>query len=111
MVGVGARNKASYTVTAPTQQDMQMETDASTAAEVQVRPAVLAPTPAKAKVINIPVIVEETGMTVWSDEMLIGHPGGHVTNWEHWENLFAAQFKCIVDTISQSLRIKEDLIH
>ncbi len=40
--------------------------------------------------------------------MLKGHPAGRTTNWEEWANSFASQFKCVVDTMTQSLRIKED---
>ncbi len=108
MVSVGAKNKASSTVIATTQQDTLVETDASTAPEVPARTAVPAPIAAKAKVINVPVMVEEGGLTMWSDMMLKGHPGGSATNWEQWANSFSGQFKCVIDTITQSLRIKED---
>ncbi len=93
MVGVEARNKSSSTVTATTQQDTPMETDASKALEVLVRPPVPAPTATKAKVINVPVMVEEAGLTIWSDMMLKSQPGGHATNWEQWANSFDGQFK------------------
>ncbi len=58
-----------------------METDASTAPEVPARPPVPAPTAAKEKVITVPVMVEEADLTIRSDMMLKGHPGGHATNW------------------------------
>ncbi len=82
MVGVEATNKASSTVTVTTQQDTLMETDASTAPEVPARPPLPAPTAAKAKVINVPAMVEEAGLTIWLDMILKGHPCGRVTNWE-----------------------------
>ncbi len=47
MVSVGAKNKASSTVIATTQQDTLMETDASTAPEVPARTSVPSPTAAK----------------------------------------------------------------
>ncbi len=40
--------------------------------------------------------------------MLKGHPGGRVTTWEQWSNSLALQFKGAMDTMFQSLRIKED---
>ncbi len=40
--------------------------------------------------------------------MLKGHSGGRASEWEQWGNSFALQFKGVVDTMSQSLRIKED---
>ncbi len=67
MVGVGARYKASSTATATTQQNTPMETDASTAPEVPARPPVPAPTAAKVKVINIPLLVEEADNLVRYD--------------------------------------------
>ncbi len=70
-----------------------METDASTAPDVPVRPTMPAPTPAKPKVINISVMVEEAGLTIWSDIMLKGHRGGCATNWEQWANSFTNQCK------------------
>ncbi len=82
MVGVGARHKASSTTTATTQQDTLMEPDVPTAPEVPARPPVPAPRAAKVKVIDFPLMVEETGLTIWSDMMLKGHPGCHATNWE-----------------------------
>ncbi len=85
-----------------------METDATTAPEVPARTAVPLPTAAKAKMINVPVMVEEAGLTIWSDIMLNAQSGGRATNWEQWANSFSGQFKCFVDTITQSLRIKED---
>ncbi len=109
MVGVGARNKYSSTVIVTTQQDTPMETDASTAPEVPVRPPMLTPTAAKAKMINVPVIVEEAGFTIFVRLMLKGHTGGHATNWEQWANSYTDQFKCISQTMAQSLRIREDL--
>ncbi len=41
--------------------------------------------------------------------MLKGHPGGRASTWEQWGNSFMFQFKGATDTMSQSLRIKEDL--
>ncbi len=40
--------------------------------------------------------------------MLRGYPSGHATTWEQWGNSFVTQFKGVVDTMSHSLRIKED---
>ncbi len=40
--------------------------------------------------------------------MLKSHPGGQATTWEQWSNSHALQFKGAMDTMSQSLRIKED---
>ncbi len=65
MVGVEGRNKSSSTVTSTTQQDTPMETDASTAQELLVRPPVPTPTAAKTKVINVLIMVEEAGLTIW----------------------------------------------
>ncbi len=81
MVGVGARNKASSTVTS--QVESLMETDASTAPVVHPIQPVLDTTPAKPKVINFPSMVVKAGLKSWSDMMLKGHPGGHATNWDH----------------------------
>ncbi len=47
-------------------------------------------------------------MRQWSNDMLRGHPGGRATTWEQWGNSFVKQFKGVVDTMSHSLRIKED---
>ncbi len=40
--------------------------------------------------------------------MLKGYPGGCATTWEQWGNSFSNQFKCVIDTMPQSLRMKED---
>ncbi len=37
-----------------------------------------------------------------------GHPGGRASTWEQWDNSFTIQFKGAMDTMSHSLRIKED---
>ncbi len=104
--GEGARTKASSTV--KSQEESQMETDAPTAPTVSVRPPVPLPTPAKDKVSNVPCLVDEAGMKTWSNMMLKGHPSGRATTWEQWGNSFSNQFKCVVDTMAQSLRIKVD---
>ncbi len=92
MVSVGARNKASLNATATTHHDTPMETDTLTATEVLAKP-VPGPTVAKAKVINVPAMVEEGGLTIWSNMMLKGHPDGFATNWEQWTNSFSGQLK------------------
>ncbi len=53
-------------------------------------------------------MLDVTGMRKWSNDMLIGHPGGGAITWEQWNNSLALQFKWARDTMSQSLRIKED---
>ncbi len=58
-----------------------METDAQQASQVQHRPPVPSPQPATPK-DKEPCMVDEAGMKKWSNNMLKGHPGGHVTFWE-----------------------------
>ncbi len=55
-------------------------------------------------------LVDEAGMKKWSNDMLKGHPGGWSSTWEQWGNSFTLQFKGAMDTMSHSLRIKEDSI-
>ncbi len=105
-VGEGARTKTSSTVTS--QGESLMETDALNATEVPVRHRLPLPRPATAKELNEPCLVDEAGMKKWTSDMLKGHPGGCATTWEQWGNSFANQFKGVVDTMAQSLRIKED---
>ncbi len=64
-----------------------METDAQQASLVQHRPP---------------------DMKKWCNDMLKGHPGVHATTWEQSSNSLALQFKGAMDTMSQSLRIKEE---
>ncbi len=40
--------------------------------------------------------------------MLKGHTGGLASNWEQWSNSLDRQFSGVMDTMSQSLRIKEE---
>ncbi len=47
-------------------------------------------------------------MRQWPNDMLRGHPGSRATMWEQWGNSFVTQFKGGVNTMSHSLRIKED---
>ncbi len=64
---------------------------------------------ARHNVDNEPHLVDKAGMKKWSNDMLKGHLGGRASTWEQWGNSFALQFKGAMDTMSQSLRIKEDL--
>ncbi len=57
---------------------------------------------------NEPNLVNKAGLRKWSNDMLKGHPGGRASTWEQWDNSFTIQFKGAMDTISHSLRIKED---
>ncbi len=84
-----------------------METDAPQASRVQRRPPVPPPQPAKPK-DKQPCMVDEASMKKWCNDMLKGHPDGHVTTWEQWSNSLALQFKGAMGTMSESLRIKED---
>ncbi len=67
-----------------------------------------APTPAKSKDYISPSQADEAGMRKWKDDMLSGHPSGCATSLEQWGNSYVTQFKTIIDTMTQSLRIKED---
>ncbi len=40
--------------------------------------------------------------------MVKGHPGGWASTLEQWSNSFTLQFKGAMNTMSHSLRIKED---
>ncbi len=72
------------------------------------RPPVPQAKPAKASVPNMPVIIDEAGMKQLAHTMLSGHPGGQVMDFEQWGTSFTTQFKSVIDTMSQSLRIKEE---
>ncbi|MBL0686800.1 MAG: hypothetical protein JJV94_03120 [Sulfurospirillum sp.] len=58
--------------------------------------------------MQLPVIIDEAGMRQWTHDMLSGHPGGQASVFEEWSNSYALHFKSVLDTMSQSLRIKED---
>ncbi len=103
--GEGAITKTSLTVMRT--EWSAMETDAPKASEVQRRPPVPLPQPVRPK-DKEPCMVDEASMKKWSNDMLRGHPGGRVTTWEQWSNSLALQFKGAMDTMSQSLRIRED---
>ncbi len=53
-------------------------------------------------------LADEAGVKQWANKMLSGHPVGPATAWEQWGTSFVTQFKGVVDSISNSLRIKED---
>ncbi len=103
--GEGAITKTSSMVMRT--EETAMETDAPKASEVQRRPPVPPPQPARPK-DKEPCMVDEAGLKKWSNDMLRGHPGGHATTWEQWSNSLALQFKGAMDTMSQLLRIKEN---
>ncbi len=103
--GEGANAKSSSTVA---RTETSMETDAVAAPEVHRRPPVPQPHPALQKEDNEPHIVDEAGMSKWSNDMLKGHLGGRASSCEQWGNSFALQFKRAIDTMSHLLRIKED---
>ncbi len=100
----GAIPKSSLTVV---RTDTSMETDAVVAPEV-CRPPVPQPHQPRQRDSNEPNLVNEAGMRKWSNDMLKGHPGGRVFTWEQCGNSFTLQFKGAMDTMSHSLRIKED---
>ncbi len=84
-----------------------METDAVMAPDVR-RPPVSQPRQPRQCDSNEPNLVDEAGIRKWSNDMLKGHPGGRASIWEQWGNSFTLQFKVAMDTMSHSLRIKED---
>ncbi len=57
---------------------------------------------------NEPNLVDKAGVKEWSNDMLKGHPGGRASTWEQCGNSFTLLFKGAMDTMSHSLRIKED---
>ncbi len=75
---------------------------------VHTRPPVPLPTPAKQMAVNTPVMVGNNGLTILADKMLSSHTCGRATDWELWGNSFSNQFHCVVNTMTQSLRIKEN---
>ncbi len=89
-------------------QEMEMETDTLQAPAVPPLPQLAKLTPAKAKNYTMPEMADVAGVKEWANKMLRGHPGGRATTWEQWCHLFDLQFKGVVDTMSHSLRIKED---
>ncbi len=88
-------------------EEAALETDTPQASSVQHRPPVPAPQPATPK-DKEPCMVDKAGMRKWPNDMLKSHPDGQATTWEQWSNSLALQFKGVMDTMSQSLRIKED---
>ncbi len=100
----GAIPKSSSTVV---RTETSIETDAIAAPEV-CRPPVPQPRQPREHDSNEPNLVDEAGMSKWSNDMLKGHPGGRASTWEQWGNSFTLQFKGAMDTMSHSLRIKED---
>ncbi len=77
--GEGAIIKSSSTVM---RDETLMETDAILAAAPLKRPSVPPPKPARQKDLNEPCKVNDTGMKKWSNDMLMGHPGGRTSEWE-----------------------------
>ncbi len=104
--GFGAVIKSTFTVL--TCVETQMETDEQISSTSIRWPHVPHSTSAKPKDYIEPSLADETGMKKWSNDMLSGHPGGRVTFFEQWGNSCATQFKTVVDTMTQSLRIKEE---
>ncbi len=100
----GAISKSSSTIV---RTETSMETDAVAAPEVCMPPV---PQPRQSRQCdsNEPNLVDEAGMRKWSNDMLKGHPGGRASTWEQWGNSFTLQLKEAMDTMSHSLRIKED---
>ncbi len=103
--GEGAQTKTSSTVMRT--EETAKETDAPQASLVQHRPPVPPQQPATLK-DKEPCMVDEASMRKWSNDMLKGHPAGHATTWEQLSNSLGLEFKGTMDTMSQSLRIKED---
>ncbi len=78
-VGVGARSKNSLTVTRPTMEETDIETDDPIAPVVHARPCVQSPTLAKPMAVNTLVMVGDDGLNIWADKMLSGHPADQPT--------------------------------
>ncbi len=87
--------------------ETSMEADAVVALEV-CRPPVPQLRQSRQRNSNEPNLVDEAGVRKWSNDMLKGHPGVRSSIWEQWGNSFTLQFKGTMDTMSYSLRIKED---
>ncbi len=87
--------------------ETSMETDAVAAPEVHRTP-VPQLQQARQHDSTEPHLVNEAGLRKWSNDKLKGHPGGRASTCEQWGNSFTLQFKGSMDTMSQSLRIKED---
>ncbi len=47
-------------------------------------------------------------MKEWAHKMVSGRPGGEAADFEKWAESIAKQLKVTVETMTQSLRIKED---
>ncbi len=102
--GEGAIIKCSSTVT---RNETSMETDATTAT-VPMRPPVPPTGLSPQSGSNEPTIVNEEGMSKWTNDILKGYLGGQASSFEQWSNSFILQFKGAMNTMSHSLRIKED---
>ncbi len=100
----GAIPKSSSTVV---RTETSMETDDVVGPEIR-RPPVPQPCQSRQRDSNEPNLVDESGMRKWCNDMLKGHLGGRASTWEQWVNSFTLQFKGTMDTMSHSLRIKED---
>ncbi len=69
-----------------------METDVITALDVH-KPPVLSPHQPRQRNSNEPNLVIEAGVKKWSNDMVMGRPGGRASTWEQWCNSFTLQFK------------------
>ncbi len=99
-----AISKSSSTVA---RTENSMETDAVAAPEVHRSP-VQQPCQSRQCDSNEPNLVDEARVRKWSNGMLKGHLGANASTWELRGNSFTLQFKGAMDTMSHSLRIKED---
>ncbi len=91
-------------------QETQMEADEpDTQSQSPIeRHQIPTPTTAKPKDYISPRMADKAGMRKWKDEMLQGHPGVSATSFEQWGNSYVTQFNAVVNTMIQSLRIKEE---
>ncbi len=105
--GVVATVKSNPTVlTKKKSEETQMEVDVQTPTTSSGRTPV--PIAAKANDLKLPNLADEEGMRQWTHDMLCGHPGGRATEFEQWGNSYVIQLKAVLDTMAQSLRIKEE---
>lgn len=81
-------------------EEIQMEVDTQ-------NPSTSTGTPPESMTINVSpifpgylVIVDEEGMTKWTNDMLGGRPGGEVAVLNTCRNSFSLQFKTVVDTLT-----------
>ncbi len=102
--GEGAILKSSSKVA---RNETSMETDVTPAAVLR-RPPLPPPGPPRQSDSNEPTLADEAGMSKWSNNMLKGHPGGQAPTLEQWSNSFTLHFKGAMNTMSHSLRIRED---